>query len=169
MGWVIVATAPELWSVMSKMWIFLEKWVKEISANVLEFMLTFAKMQDDSTLMWKKLRKLRLKHFESYASFWHCTHSFVYRVFWSSGRVVHCFISILFRHSTTGPEHPIYITMRTVWKAWITSKVLSPQLSNFVHLKGLVFCILSKVSINSRTEAKISFIPFFRKKITFLA
>ena len=27
------------------------KWMKEISSNVLEFMLTSAKMQDDSTLM----------------------------------------------------------------------------------------------------------------------
>ena len=26
-----------------------------------------------------------------------------------------------------------------------------PQISNVVHIKGLVFCILAKVSINSRT------------------
>ena len=33
-------------------------------AYVLEFMLTSAKMQNNSTLMWKKLRKLRLEYFE---------------------------------------------------------------------------------------------------------
>ena len=37
-------------------------------------------------------------------------HSYVYRVFWPSGRVVDCFILILFRHSITGPDHPIYRT-----------------------------------------------------------
>ena len=36
-------------------------------------------------------------------------HSSVYRVFWPSCRVVDCNILILFRHSTTGPEHPVYI------------------------------------------------------------
>ena len=36
--------------------------------------------------------------------------------------------------------------------------------SNFVHIKGLVFCFLLKVSINSRTLAIISFHPLFRKK-----
>ena len=30
---------------------FLKKWMKEIVANVLEFMLTSAQMQDDGTLM----------------------------------------------------------------------------------------------------------------------
>ena len=40
--------------------------------------------------------------------FTYCTHSSVYRVSWPSGRVVDCNILILFRHSTTGPEHPIY-------------------------------------------------------------
>ena len=27
--------------------------------------------------------------------------------------------------------------LNTVWKAWITSKMLCPQISNFVHIKGL--------------------------------
>ena len=47
-GSVIVATAPEL---CQKCDFFLKKWMKEICAYVLEFMLTSAKMQDNSTLM----------------------------------------------------------------------------------------------------------------------
>ena len=47
-GRVIVATAPEL---CQKCDFFLKKWMKEISAYVLELMVTSAKMQDDSTLM----------------------------------------------------------------------------------------------------------------------
>ena len=39
--------------------------MKEISAYVLEWMLTSAKMQDDSILMWKKHLKLRLEYIES--------------------------------------------------------------------------------------------------------
>ena len=84
-------------------------------------------------------------------SFSYCTHSSIYRVFWPSGLVVDCNILILFKHLTNGPEHPIYRTMCTVWKAWITFKMLCAQIKNFVHIKGLGFCILSKVSINSRT------------------
>ena len=61
-----------------------------------------------------KVLNLRLEHFESYSSVSYCMHWSVYRVFWPSGRVVDCDILILFRHSTTGPEHSIYITMRTV-------------------------------------------------------
>ena len=39
--------------VMQKNWFFLlKKWMKEMSAYGLEFMLTLAKMQDDSPLMW---------------------------------------------------------------------------------------------------------------------
>ena len=57
------------------------------------------------------VRNLRLEHFESYSSFSYCTQSSVYRVFWSSVRVVDCNILILFRHSTTGPEHLIYKTV----------------------------------------------------------
>ena len=60
----------------------------------------------------KKVRNLRLEHFESCSSFSFCMHSSVYQVFWPSGRVVDCFI--LIKHSTTGPVHPIYRTMRTV-------------------------------------------------------
>ena len=106
---------------------------------------------------------LRLEHFESYSSFSYCMHSSVYRVYWPSGRVVDCNILILLRHSTSGPEHLIYRFMCTVWKAWITFKMLCAQISNFVHIQRLVFFILLKVSINSRTIAKISFILFFRK------
>ena len=50
-GWVIVATAPEL--CQKGDFFFLKQWMKEISAYVLEFTLTSAKMQDDITLMWK--------------------------------------------------------------------------------------------------------------------
>ena len=32
-------------------------------------------------------------------------------------------------------------TMRTVWKAWITFKLLQPQISNSFHIKVLLFCI----------------------------
>ena len=39
--------------VMPNIDFFLKKWMKEISAYVLEFMLTSAKMQDDITLMCK--------------------------------------------------------------------------------------------------------------------
>ena len=42
----------------------------------------------------------------------HTTHSSLYRVFWSSGQVVDGIILILFRHSTTGPEHSINKTVR---------------------------------------------------------
>ena len=83
--------------------------MNEIFAYVLECMLTLAKYFDV-----KKVRNLRLEHFESYSSFSNCTHRSEYQVFWSSGRVVDCNILILFRHSTTGPEHPTYRTMRTV-------------------------------------------------------
>ena len=117
----------------------------------------------------KKLQKLRLEHFESYSRFLYCMHNSVYRVFWPSGRFLDCFILILFRHSTTGPDLPIYRTMPTVWKAWITSKMLCPQISNFVHIKGLLFCILSKVSINFLDISKSLFHPLFQEKITFLA
>ena len=82
-------------------------------------MLISAKVKNNRTLMWKKVRNLRLELFESYSSFSYCTHSSVYWVFWSSDRVVDCNISILFRSSTTGPQHPIYRTMHTVWKVLI--------------------------------------------------
>ena len=78
---MIVATAPELCQKCDFSW----KSGWKMSAYVVEFMLTSAKMQDDNTLMWKKLLKLRLEHFESYSSFSYCTHSSVYRVVWPSG------------------------------------------------------------------------------------
>ena len=49
-------------------------------AYVLEFMLTFDKMQNTSPLMCTKL-KIRTEHFERYLSFSYCTHSSVYQVF----------------------------------------------------------------------------------------
>ena len=64
----------------------------------------------------KKVRNLRLEHYENYSSFSYCTQSSVYRVFLHSGRVVDRNRLILFRHSTTGPEHPIYRTMRRLNK-----------------------------------------------------
>ena len=73
--------------------------MKEIFAYVLGMMLTSAKRQDSSTYMLKKkLRKLRLEYFESYSSFYT-----VRIVLFIGGRVIDCFILILFRHSTTGP------------------------------------------------------------------
>ena len=48
----MVATAPEL---LLKCDFFLKKRMKELFAYVLELMLTLAKMQSNSTLMWKKL------------------------------------------------------------------------------------------------------------------
>ena len=45
-GWMIEATAPELYQ---KCDFFLRKRMKEIVAYVLEFMLTLAKMQNNST------------------------------------------------------------------------------------------------------------------------
>ena len=48
---------------------------------------------------------MRLEHFASYSSVSYCTHSSVYRV--SSDRVVDCNVLILFRSSTTAPEHLI--------------------------------------------------------------
>ena len=61
-----------------------------------------------------KAQNLRLEHFESYSSFSYCMHSSVYRVFWSSSRVIDCKILNLFRHQTTGPEHPLYSNMQSV-------------------------------------------------------
>ena len=84
-------------------------------------------------------------------------------MFWYSGRVIDCNILILFSHSTTGPEHPIYRTTRTVWKTWITIKMLCPQVSNFVYIKGLAFCILS---IPEHKQKMLS-IFFFRKNHIF--
>ena len=73
------------------------------------------------------------------------------RIFsWPSGWTVDWNSLILFRHSTTVAEHSIYRTLRTERRALITFKMLCPKSSNFVRVKGLVFCILSKVSINSR-------------------
>ena len=60
---------------------------KEIFAYVLDFMLTFAKKQDNS-ILYENVRTLRLEHFESYSNFSCCMHSSVYRVFWPSGRVI---------------------------------------------------------------------------------
>ena len=48
---------------------FLKKEAERIFCNVLEFMLTLAKIENNSTSMWKKGRNLRLEHFESYSSF----------------------------------------------------------------------------------------------------
>ena len=73
-----VATAPEL---CQKCDFLLKKWTKEFFAYVLEFMLTSATMQDNSTLMCKNLRKLWLEHFESYSRFSYCTHGSAY-LFW---------------------------------------------------------------------------------------
>ena len=48
-SWAIVATAPEL---CQECYFFMKQWVKEISAyHVLEFMITSAKTQGDSTFM----------------------------------------------------------------------------------------------------------------------
>ena len=44
---------------------FLKKRMQELFAYVLEVILTLAKMQNNSTLMRKKVRYLRLEHFES--------------------------------------------------------------------------------------------------------
>ena len=92
---MIEATAPEL---CQKCDFFLRKRMKEIVAYVLKFMLTLAKCK--ITVLFN------------------CTCSYVYRVFWSSGRFVDSNILILFRHMTTGLlEHLIYRTKRTVRKA----------------------------------------------------
>ena len=85
--------------------------MKEMFAYVLEFMLTLTKMQNNSTLMWKKfeiwgwsiLKVIQAFHTVCIALYIEC-----------SGRVVDCNISIQFQHSTTGPEQPIYRTMSTV-------------------------------------------------------
>ena len=50
-GWVIVATVPELCQECD---FFLKKRMKEIFVYVLEFMLTFDKMQNTSPLMFTK-------------------------------------------------------------------------------------------------------------------
>ena len=65
-------------------------------------------------LLCAQVRNLRSEHFESYPSFSYCMHSSVYRVFWPSDRVVDCIILNVFRHPATGPEHPLYRTMRIV-------------------------------------------------------
>ena len=57
--------------------------MEDIFANVLEFMLTLAKLQNNYFYV-KTVRNLRLVHFERYSSFSLCTHSSVYRVFWPS-------------------------------------------------------------------------------------
>ena len=41
--------------------------------------------------------------------------------------------------------------------------MLWPQISNFVHIKGLVFCILTKVSINFQNISKHFFHPLFQE------
>ena len=73
-GWVIVATVPEL---CQKYDFLLKKRLKEIFAHLLN---------------------LRLKHFESYSIFSYCKHSSIYQVFWPSGWVIDCNI-LNFRHS----------------------------------------------------------------------
>ena len=88
------------------------------------------------------------------------------------GSVVENLNKIIMLQSTTRSctklEHPIYrtIAMHTVWKAWITFKMLQPRISTFFYIKVLLFCILAKVSINSKTKQKCpSF--FFRRIISF--
>ena len=49
--------------VMPKMLFFVKKWMKDISAYVLEFMLTSAKMQDGNTLIVKKTSKTEARAF----------------------------------------------------------------------------------------------------------
>ena len=78
--------------------------MKEIFSYVLGFMLTLAKIKNNSTLC-EKVRNLRQEHFGSYSNFSYCMHSSVYWVFWPGGRVIDCNLLILCRLSTTGPEH----------------------------------------------------------------
>ena len=94
-------------------------------------MLTLAHMQYNSTFMWKKLEIWG-------GAFWKLFKLFImYRIalyIGCSGPVAGSLTDsywFLFRHSMTGPEHLICRTMRTVWKAWITSKMLCSQISNF--------------------------------------
>ena len=63
-----------------------KKRMNENFAYVLEFMLTFDKMQNTSPLMCTKL-DMRTENFESYSSFLYCMHSSVYRVVLSSSLV----------------------------------------------------------------------------------
>ena len=60
---------------------FLKKWMKEISANVLKFMLTSAKLQDGSTYKCEKTSKTEARAFRK-----------LFMVFWPSGRVIDSFI-----------------------------------------------------------------------------
>ena len=110
-----------------------------------------------------KIWNLRPEHLECYSSFSYCTCSSVYWVFWSSGRVVDCIHIYFFRSSTTG-QNIRYQTMRTIWKAWITFKMLCPQILNFVHMEALIFCTLFKASIISN-----SFHPLFQEKKHFIS
>ena len=114
-GWVIIATAPEL---CQNVIFFLNKRLKEFFAYVLELMLTFDKMQNTgSPLMYTK--------FEIWGQ--------IVLYVGCSGPVVECLNKINMLLSTiTGLEQPIYRTMYTVWNAWITFKMLCPQISNWV-------------------------------------
>ena len=78
-----------------------------------------------------KVRNLRPEHLESYSNL-------IILYIRCSGPVVECLNKINMLQSKTqslGQNR----TMRTVWKAWITFKMLCPQMSNFFHIKVLLF------------------------------
>ena len=102
-----------------------------------------------------------MEHFERYSNFSYYAHSSVYRVFWPSDQVVDCNNFFGYWARTADIQNYAYSM-----KSLTNFQMLWPQISNFVHIKGLIFCILSKVSIYSRTYL-FFFHPLFLKKSHF--
>ena len=150
-GWVIVAR------VMPKCDFFLKKEDQENFAYVLELMLTFDKMQYAQSLESED------------RAFWKLFRLFImYAWFYISG-VLAQYSSVYIKSicCSQRPDHwartpRIYRPIRTVWKAWITSKMLQPQISNFVHIRELLFLRFSRSKHKFQTISKIwpKYYPF---------
>ena len=110
MEWVIVATAPEL-------------------CQKCDF---FLKKEDERNFCSGIYAYFRWNAFNVHKIWNPRTDSFVYQMFWPSSRVSKYNQYVAVNDPTTGPEHPIYRTMCTVWNTWITFKMLCPQISNWV-------------------------------------
>ena len=147
--------------VMSRRWLFPWERMKGIYVYVLEFMLTLDKVQITSHFLYARietwgqsiLKVIQAFHTVSIALYIGC-----------SCPVVEDMYAV--DNPTTGPEHRIYRTMRTVWNAWITQNAPASGFELFPHYRtGILHFIESEHKYQDMN--KIPFILFSEEKITF--
>ena len=126
--------------------------MNEIFANVLEFMLTFVKMQNTNPSMCTKF-EIRWQSILEVIQVFHTVRIVLYNG--CSGPVVECLNKINMKQSTTRPlgQNTRYSEQNYAYSMKSLNNFQNAPASdfNFFYIKVLLSCILAEVSINSRT------------------